>query len=225
MPATLARVSDYLAGAAFDFWEIVVVDDGSTDGTPELARAFAASRPCVRVLENSVNRGKGYSVRRGMLSARAEWRLFSDADLSAPIEELEKLWSDAGQTNADVVIGSRAVNRSLIGVHQPAFRETAGKFFNLVMRAAVGLGIRDTQCGFKLFSRRSAELVFARQELDRFGFDVEILFIARLLGFEIDEVPVRWSHVEGTKVGMWNGAQSFLDLLLIRRNQFAGKYR
>ncbi len=213
------------AGHPWDFTEILVVDDGSTDNTAAAAIAYAQTHPAVRVLHNPGNRGKGYAVRHGMLQAIGEWRLLTDADLSTPIDELESLAAAACQCAADIVIGSRALNRQLIGVHQPAFREWAGKAFNVVMQIAIGLPIRDTQCGFKLFSRRAAEIVFPRQTIDRFGFDVEVLFIARLHGVAIQEVPVRWDHVEGTKVGLWNGAQSFLDLFVIRRNQLSGKYR
>ncbi len=225
LPKTLEIVTRYLSERHLDFAEILVVDDGSSDRTAELARDFAHANRLVRVLQNPGNRGKGYAVRHGMLAAGGDWRLFSDADLSTPIDELEKLCGIAVGAGADVVIGSRAINRALIAVRQSAFRETAGKFFNFVMRMTTGLRIRDTQCGFKLFSRRAAENCFSRQLLDRFGFDVEILFIARLQGFFIEEVPVRWSHVEGTKVGIWNGAQSFFDLLVIRRNRWAGKYK
>ena len=225
LPSTLERVSNFLYSCGFGFSEVLIVDDGSTDRTAEVARDFAACHPEVRLLQNPGNRGKGYSVRHGMIAAKGDWRLFTDADLSAPIDELEKLCKAARTSGAEIAIGSRAVNRGLIEVHQSFFRETAGKFFNFVMRLAIGLPIHDTQCGFKLFSRRAAEAAFPRQQLDRFGFDVEVLFIARLLGFRIEEVPVRWSHVEGTKVGLWNGFQSFLDLAAIRRNQMSGKYR
>lgn len=225
LPATLETVTGYLAGCGMEFAEILVVDDGSTDGTAEQAEAFASGHLNVRVLRNPGNRGKGYAVRHGMLEARGEWRLFTDADLSSPMEELEALWKAVHATHADVAIGSRALNRSLIFAHQPAYREMAGKFFNFVMRMAVGLPFQDTQCGFKLFSRDAAETAFARQRLERFGFDVEVLLIARIHGFRVEEVPVKWGHVEGTKVSAWNGAQSFLDLAAIRLNQLSGKYR
>jgi glycosyltransferase involved in cell wall biosynthesis len=225
LPATLDRVTAYLAARRFEFAEILVVDDGSTDGGAEQAEQFALAHPGVYILRNPGNRGKGYAVRNGMIVARGEWRLFTDADLSSPIEELEKLEQAVVETRADIAIGSRALNRSLISVHQPAYREAAGKFFNLVMRFAVGLPFHDTQCGFKLFSRAAAETVFPRQRLERFGFDVEALLIARLHGFHIAEVPVRWAHVEGTKVSTLSGAQSFVDLLVVRLNQLAGKYR
>jgi hypothetical protein len=160
-----------------------------------------------------------------MLDSKMEWRLLTDADLSAPIEELPKLWNAVQDGQAAIAIGSRAVDRSLIGVHQPGFRETAGKFFNLVMQAFIGLKIRDTQCGFKLFRGDAADQVFPRQHIERFGFDVEALFVAQKLGFRIAEIPVRWNHVDGSKVGMLNGAQSFVDLGKIRWYQVRGKYR
>ena len=224
LPATLEKVAAFLSSYGLAFWEILVVDDGSRDRTAEVARDFAKRYACTRVLNNPGNRGKGYSVRNGMLAARGQWRLFTDADLSAPIEDLPLL-DAALETPADIAIGSRALDRGLIAVHQPFFRETAGKLFNVAMRSAIGLPLEDTQCGFKLFSAAATTASFGRQQLDGFGFDAEVLFIAKLHGFRIAEVPVRWSHVEGTKVSMWNGAQSFLDLLTIRRNQLSGKYK
>ena len=224
LPDTLQKVISYVDRLELEFAEILVVDDGSTDHTLSLAEQFARLHPCVRVLQNPGNRGKGYAVRHGMLAAQGDWRLFSDADLSTPMEEFAKLFCAVERCAASVAIGSRAIDRSLIKVRQPVFREAAGKFFNFVMRAAVGLPLRDTQCGFKLFSRAAAEIAFPRQLLDRFGFDVEVLLIARLHGFLIEEVPVEWSHAEGTKVSTLTGAKSFLELLVIRRNQMRGRY-
>jgi len=225
LPATLKRIIDYMRGSGWQRWEIIVIDDGSTDATAEVAESLRDSNTCVRVLRNPGNRGKGYAVRNGMLDSKMDWRLLTDADLSAPIEELQKLWGAVQNGIAEVAIGSRAIDRSLIGVHQPGMRESAGRFFNLVMQILIGLHIRDTQCGFKLFRGNVANEVFARQHIDRFGFDVEALFIAQKLGFRIAEIPVRWNHVEGSKVGMLNGAQSFLDLARIRWLQLKGKYR
>jgi dolichyl-phosphate beta-glucosyltransferase len=225
LPATLERVTAYIKGGDWKFSEVLVVDDGSRDATFRLAEEFATRVPFVRVLRNPGNRGKGYSVRHGMMEAKGEWALFSDADLSSPIEELETLWKSAQETRAQIVIGSRALNRSLIGVHQPLFRESAGKLFNLAVRVITGLPFWDTQCGFKLFKTRAAREIFRRQTLDRFGFDVEVLFIARKLGYSSIEVPVRWNDVAGTKVGALNGLSAFLDPLRVRINQLRGRYR
>lgn len=225
LPETLRRIEEYFRTADWDFHEIIVVDDGSKDGTAEAAQAVAATNGNVQVLRNPGNRGKGYSVRHGMLKAQGDWRLFSDADLSAPIEELEKLRCAVTAGKCDVAIGSRAIDRSLIGVHQPGFRESMGRFFNVVMRVITGLAIADTQCGFKLFRGDVAEAVFSRQRLERFGFDAEVLFIAQKLGYRIAEVPVRWNHVEGSKVGMLTGLHAFGELAEIRFNSLRGKYR
>jgi len=225
LPDTIRRIEDYLSQADWEFHEIIVVDDGSTDATADCAEEFARMNSNVRVLRNPGNRGKGFAVRHGMLEARGEWRLFSDADLSAPIEEIEKLWCAVDRDKALIAIGSRALDRSLIGVHQPGFRETAGKFFNAVMRIAIGLKISDTQCGFKLFRGDVAKELFSRQRLERFGFDVEVLFIADLRGYRIAEVPVRWNHVEGSKVSVFNGLQAFLELAEIWANTIWGRYR
>ena len=197
-----------------------MVDDGSQDATAEAARRSGA-----RVIANPGNRGKGYAVRNGMLQAQGEWVLFSDADLSSPIEELEKLWRIAEKETAEVAIGSRALDRSLIGVHQPFFRDRVGRLFNLVMRLSTGLPFHDTQCGFKLFHARAAKEIFSRQRLDGFGFDVEALYIARRLGFKCLELPVRWNDVAGTKVSLWRGIAAFLDPIQVRWNGLTGKYR
>jgi hypothetical protein len=159
-----------------------------------------------------------------MLEARGEWALFTDADLSAPIEELDKLWSAAASAQAQVAIGSRALDRSLIGVHQPFFRESMGRVFNLAMRVTTGLPFHDTQCGFKLFEARAAREIFGRQRLEGFGFDVEVLYIARRLGYRAVEVPVRWNNAAGTTVSLWRGMMAFLDPLKVRWNGVTGKY-
>jgi dolichyl-phosphate beta-glucosyltransferase len=220
LPATLQAVKEYLCRRPWEFTEIIVVDDGSRDGTRRVAYGGEA-----RVLANPGNRGKGYSVRHGMLEARGEWALLSDADLSAPIEEMEKLWNAADGENAAVAFGSRALDRSLVGVHQPLLRESVGRFFNVMMRLITGLPFRDTQCGFKLFEAHAARDIFSRQRLDGFGFDVEVLYIARQLGYKCLEVPVRWNDVAGTKVSLWRGLAAFLDPIKVRWNGITRKYR
>ena len=160
-----------------------------------------------------------------MLNARGEWMLFSDADLSTPIEEVEKLAVAVRNSDVAIAIGSRALDRSLIAVRQQWSRETMGRIFNLAVRAITGLPFRDTQCGFKLYRADAARAIFSRQRLDGFSFDVEDLVIARFLHLPIAEIPVRWSNVAGTKVTGFSGLRSFIDLLRIRTNQMTGKYR
>jgi len=226
LPATIEAVSAYLRKGPWRQFEILVVDDGSRDQTAALTERLQPSLPEVRLIRNPGNRGKGYSVKHGMLEAKYEWILFTDADLSAPIDELEVLRAAADRDKAAIVIGSRALDRSKIGVHQSLFRETAGRFFNLLMQVLVGLPFWDTQCGFKLFRADAAKAVFCRLRLERFGFDVEALFLAKLYGYKTVEVPVRWNHVEGTKVSLFrDSAGMFLDLLRVRWNQMLGLYR
>lgn len=228
LPLSVQKIVDHLGREPRQRAEILIVNDGSRDGTAAVARQLAhkLERPnlTIRLLDNAGNRGKGYSVRHGMLEARHDWLLFTDADLSAPIEELDKLVRAVSSGSYDVAIGSRALDRSLIGVHQPWFRETMGRIFNLAVRLTTGLPFSDTQCGFKLFRREAAHKIFSRQLLERFGFDVEILYLAKKLGFRVVEVPVRWDHMEGTKVSTLAGADAFLDGWRVRRNDWAGKY-
>ncbi len=225
LPTTLQRVADWLGRRNLGFQEIVAVDDGSTDGTADLIELRSREWPALRLLRNPGNRGKGYAVRHAMLEARGEWILYSDADLSTPIEEVDKLYQSAQVNRAVIAIGSRAIDRSLVSVHQSLFREYSGRFFNLAMRKLTGLPFLDTQCGFKLYERSAARTVFSRQQLDGFSFDVEDLYIAKLCGLRAVEVPVHWANVEGTKVSLTQGLRSFQDLVLIKRYANEGKYR
>jgi dolichyl-phosphate beta-glucosyltransferase len=228
---TLARIRDYFASqnagpGHIDLCnvEIIVVDDGSTDATAKIVEDLARQLPGIRLIRNQGNRGKGFSVRHGMLEARGRIALFTDADLSSPIEESRKLFSalDAGN---DVAIGSRALDRSLIAVRQSRFREVAGMIFNGFVRVFTGLPFHDTQCGFKAFVLARARIVFEQQRIERFGFDPEILFIAKRHGLRSVEVPVRWSHDEGTKVHVFRDSLlMFSDLVIIRWNALAGRY-
>ena len=199
--------------------EVILVDDGSVDDTAGIAASFP-----LRVVRNDSNRGKGYSVRRGVLEAKGTWVLFTDADLSAPIEELDRLLEVADE-GADVIIGSRAVDRTKIAVHQSRFRELGGIFYNWTVRLILGLSIQDTQCGFKLFRREEVVPIFESQTIYGFGFDPEILFLAKRRGLKIREVPVVWRHNRGSKVRfLSDGLEMFLDLARIRWNALRGKY-
>jgi glycosyltransferase involved in cell wall biosynthesis len=223
LPLTLPKLAEFCR--SHGSVELLIVDDGSRDGTAALVEAFAAAHPYTRLVRNPGNRGKGYSVRHGILEATGNWILCTDADLSSPIEEFGVLYAAAQREQAAVAIGSRALDRSLVGVHQAPLREYAGRFFNVVMRVATGLPFRDTQCGFKLFRQDAARIIFPRQLLEGFGFDVEDLVIARIHGLKVVEVAVRWNNVEGTKVSSLNGARAFWDLALVRANQLRGRYR
>ncbi|HEX4076452.1 MAG TPA: dolichyl-phosphate beta-glucosyltransferase [Candidatus Acidoferrales bacterium] len=223
--ATLTRIREYFeAHPVAGGIEIIVVDDGSTDATARLAEEWSRRVPCLRLLSNGENRGKGYSVRHGMLDARGRIALFTDADLSSPIEESEKLLA-AIRAGNDVAIGSRALDRSLIFVRQSRFREVAGIIFNGFVRLFTGLPFEDTQCGFKAFVREPSRIIFEQQRIERFGFDPEVLFLAQRHGLRTVEVPVRWAHDPATKVHVLrDSVLMFTDLLCICWNVLAGRY-
>jgi len=223
--ATLEAALSYLAEQALA-GEVVVVDDGSTDDTAAAVAEYAESHPMVRLLRNEANRGKGYSVRRGMLEARGETVLFSDADGSTPFEETEKLLAALDGRGADVAIGSRELPGSDLARPQPWHRRAMGGVFRNLVRLLVVGGFRDTQCGFKAFRRQAAQDVFRRQTLDGFAFDVEVLFIARRLGYRVVEVPVRWLDSVPSRVRMMSDPlRMLLDLARIRLRALRGAYR
>jgi len=222
LPVTLERIAEYLADSGLKA-EVVVVDDGSKDGTAAVAEYFRIKLPTLRVISNGVNRGKGYSVRHGMQEARGRIALFTDADLSAPIEEAGKL-IEALET-FDVAIGSRAMDRRLISVHESRFREFAGIIFNKIVRIILWLPFVDTQCGFKAFRRERCGVIFEQQRIERFGFDPELLYLARHHGLRAVEIPVRWGHSPATKVSMLRDSiQMFIDVFTIRWNALRGRY-
>ena len=223
LEATLDRVLAYVAERKWDA-EVLVVNDGSRDATREIVLQRAAKNPVLRLVENPGNRGKGYSVRNGVMKARGEFILFTDADLASPIEEGEKLLA-ALAAGADIAIGSRWLDKSLQTRPQPLYRRALGRIFNLALRFVLGMSYKDTQCGFKAFTRRAAEAVFPLQIIERWGFDPEILFLARRLGFLVKEVPVKWAHQENTKISpIRDGVRMFTELLTIRWYAVTGRY-
>jgi glycosyltransferase involved in cell wall biosynthesis len=223
LPATLGRIAGYIRERRPNT-EVIVVDDGSTDRTAAVAESWKDKITQLRVLGNGTNRGKGFSVRHGSLEARGDIILFTDADLSAPIEEAEKLLGV--MQSCDVAIGSRAVDRGLIEVHESLFREFAGIVFNRIVRVILWLPFVDTQCGFKAFRRERCQIIFEQQTVERFGFDPELLYLARHHGLSIKEVPVRWSHSPATKINMFrDSAMMFVEVFMIRWNALRGRYR
>lgn len=201
----------------FPQFELIVVDDGSTDRTPAIVRDFAKQHPEVRLISYQPNRGKGHAVRTGVLQSRGEWVLFSDADLATPIEELPNLAAKLREGH-DIAIASRAVQGAKLVVRQPWYREFAGRSFNLMVQLLAVPGIHDTQCGFKLFRQEAAREIFSRCEENGFSFDIEVLHVALRLGYRIAEVPVHWMHREGSKVRLLRDAvRMFFALLRISR--------
>lgn len=222
---SLEKIREYVRTRNYAV-ELIVVDDGSSDETPEILEEIREHFPSLRIFRNELNRGKGYSVRRGVMEARGELVLFTDSDLSAPIEEANKLIGALESERADAAVGSRALERRLIGVRQPVHREYAGRIFNLLVRLFTGLKIRDTQCGMKLFRQATTRRAFELQRVEGFGFDPELLFIIQRLGGKIVEVPVRWNDNPATKVHfLRDSTRMFLDLAALRWRAVAGKYK
>ncbi len=224
--SSLAKIASYLMESETSA-EIIVVDDGSADKTAEIAESVLRNTPVIasKVIRYEQNRGKGFAVRTGLQAAAAEIALFSDADLSTPIEEMPKLIDPILTGDFDVTFGSRALDRSLIGTHQPWRREQGGKVMNLIIRTMSGLPFADTQCGFKAFRMSKFRPLLDVMTVDRFGFDVEFLYVAKYHGLRLKEIPVRWNNVEGSKVNVFRDTRRmFGELSQIRRNARKGVY-
>lgn len=212
---TLARLHEYYEAQPYDY-DVLIVSDGSQDGTNDIAREFASWHPKFKLIDYTPNRGKGYAVRTGMLAAEGDMILFCDADMATPQEETEKLLKHMRE-GADIAIGSRPLKESQLEKHQPMLREMLGRASNKLIQALAIRGIHDTQCGFKIFTNKAAKDIFIRCQLDGFSFDFEALMIGHDLGYRIDEVPIRWFHQEGSKVVFWRDyPRAFKDLIGLR---------
>jgi len=221
LPRTLARLHEYYEAQAYTY-DVIVVSDGSKDRTGQLVKEFSETHPKFSLIDYSPNHGKGYAVRTGILAATGDLILFCDADLATPQEETEKLMPRMAQ-GADIAIGSRPLRESNLEKHQPFVREMFGRMSNKLIQLLAVRGIQDTQCGFKMFTRKAAHDIFSRCKIDEFGFDFECLMVARDLGYRIDEVAIRWLDQEGSKVVlMRDGPRALRDLIKIRA---AGKKR
>lgn len=223
---SVGKILDYIEKESLAA-ELIVVDDGSTDSTAQVAEKVCAEFPDIKtkVIRYETNRGKGFAVKTGLLAAKSEIALFSDADLSTPISELPKLIEPLEKGAFDVTFGSRALDRNLIGTHQPWRREQGGKVFNLIVRTQTGLPFWDTQCGFKAFNMNKFRPLLDVMTIDRFGFDVEFLYVANYHGLRLKEIPVRWDHCEGTTVSVFRDSQRmFNEVRQIRKNAKRGVY-
>jgi len=220
---TLDRVMHCVETCKWDA-EVIVVDDGSTDETPAIVQRWMQKYPRLHMVKNPGNRGKGYSVRNGLLQSAGDIVMFTDADLSSPMEEAERLMK-AIDNGADVAIGSRWLDKQRQTKHQPLYRRFFGRCFNWVTRRVMGLPFKDTQCGFKAFKREAAQVIFRLQTIERWGFDPEILFIARKLKYKIEEVPVTWGHDERSRMSyLKDGMKMLEEMAEIRGNSVRGRY-
>jgi dolichyl-phosphate beta-glucosyltransferase len=221
---SLKTISKYLKQHDYDY-EIIVVDDGSKDHSLSIAKYVRNSvDENVCIVENKINRGKGYSVKNGFLHARGDYLLFLDADLSTPIDEIEKFLTQLDK-GYDIAIGSRALKGADVQVRQPWYREMMGRIFNILVRALVMSRFKDTQCGFKMFTREAALGICKRQTVERFSFDVEMLYIARKHGYKIIEIPVRWANEPDSRVHLIKDTTKMLiDLMRIRLGDLLGRY-
>ena len=221
---TLKTVRNYLAKVNWKT-EVIVVDDGSQDGTTARVTDFMEDWESLLLVKNPKNCGKGFSVKNGILHASGRVVLFTDADLSTPVEEIPKLIEPIIRNESDLTFGSRALDRSLIGVHQSLTREFSGRIFNWLVQMLIGLPFKDTQCGFKAFRHQAIIPFIGQQRISGFGFDPEILFLAKINGLRLQEIPIRWNHHEGTKVRFFQDSlKMFLGLIQIRLNQLFGRY-
>jgi glycosyltransferase involved in cell wall biosynthesis len=223
----IATLDAVVACVRREHWnaEVIVVNDGSTDETADLVRDFARNAPEVRLMENPSNRGKGYSVRNGLVHAQGNIVMFTDADLSAPIDEADRLFAAIERDGADIAIGSRWLASSRQTHRQPLYRQFFGRCFNALTRMVMRLPYADTQCGFKAFTRDAAQTVFQLQTIERWGFDPEILFIARKRRFKVKEVPVSWAHDARSRISyLRDGIQMLKELAIVRWNALLGRY-
>jgi glycosyltransferase involved in cell wall biosynthesis len=224
--ASVSQILSYLRPAPVGS-ELIIVDDGSGDSTVEVAeQAIAENQPAAaRVIKLGRNRGKGFAVRTGMLAAANRLALFSDADLSTPITELPKLIEPIERGTCDVTFGSRALDRSLIGRHQPWTREQGGRVMNLIIRVATGMQFWDTQCGFKAFDLGRCRPLFEAAQIDRFGFDVELLYLMKIAGLQLCEIPVRWDHADGSKLSVFRDTRrTIMEIAAVKRHRARGDY-
>ncbi len=223
---SIRKILEYIGSERLNA-ELIIVDDGSTDKTAEIAEKACAEFPGMntKVIRYEENRGKGFAVKTGLLAAEADIALFSDADLSTPISELPKLVELINKGGYDITLGSRALDRSLIGVHQPWRREQGGRVMNLIIKLMSGLPFLDTQCGFKAFNLKKFRPLLELMTIDRFGFDVEFLFVADYHKLKLKEIPVRWDNVEGSKVNVFRDTRRmFTELSQVRKNAKRGVY-
>lgn len=220
---TLRSVSDYLKKQSYD-WEVLVVNDGAKDGTAKVVAEFLKEVPQIKLIDNKENHGKGYVVKQGMLIAQGEYRLFMDADNSTKVDEIAKFFP-LFENGYDIVVGSRRIKGAVIAAKQPGIRDFLGWVFRLIVHTVVPLGVVDSQCGFKAFSRKATEAIFPKQTIFRWAFDVEILALAKKMKFKIAEAPITWVNDAESHVKASGMIKMLFEVIQVRLNLWTGKYR